>query len=102
MENAVSVSLLIISIPAPVWGATWAVLIAATVADFNSRPRVGGDVALDDPLLQRHISIPAPVWGATGISGLGVGHAAISIPAPVWGATANLYKNKLLQICKMT
>ena len=57
---------LVISIPAPQWGAT----------NYN---HIG--------LISINISIPAPQWGAT--RSCGVDHYAlvISIPAPQWGAT---------------
>ena len=70
-----------ISIPAPVWGAT----------GLAGQERE-----------QVEISIPAPVWGGDSAVTSDPPDKLISIPAPVWGATANLYKNKLLQICKMT
>ncbi len=56
----------IVSIHAPVWGATGTV---------SGCPRLCG------------VSIHAPVWGATQISARYFGGDAVSIHAPVWGAT---------------
>ena len=92
-----------ISIPAPVWGATDNAYLQLSGTIFQFPPPCGGRLAgggVSYPDMQ--ISIPAPVWGATNGIGVGAYDGIISIPAPVWGATANLYKNKLLQICKMT
>ena len=58
-----------ISIPAPAWGATAALLaISVREVNFNSRPRVGGDnyTKLITYLVE-NISIPAPAWGATSV-----------------------------------
>ena len=63
---------------------------------------MGGDAEELAQIDQLTISIHAPVWGATDLGEGAVIGIEISIHAPVWGATANLYKNKLLQICKMT
>ena len=61
---------LLISIPAPVWGATGVGVI---------HPQ------------KVHISIHAPVWGATKAASNASAHGSISIHAPVWGATCRSY-----------
>ena len=61
-----------ISIHAPVWGAT---------------------NALTNALKSSGISIHAPVWGATQMLSIPMFSAHISIHAPVWGATARLPLN---------
>ena len=57
-----------ISIHAPAWGATLyrADIVRRHDDDFNSRPRVGGDVIPCTTMIVQLISIHAPAWGATG------------------------------------
>ena len=56
----------LISIHAPAWGATVdQQLVAPSMHDFNSRPRVGGDTPALHSQPTAHISIHAPAWGAT-------------------------------------
>ena len=102
----------VISIHAPAWGATVALIKGITGSlDFNPRTRVGCDhnpkndsfpgvdfnprtrVGCDGPMHRLPawmiISIHAPAWGATSRSSGTTGSAgAISIHAPAWGATA--------------
>ena len=56
----------VISIHAPVWGATQLLICSLTmIFNFNPRSRVGSDVTNLTPCLPISISIHAPVWGAT-------------------------------------
>ena len=57
------------------------------MTNFNSRPRVGGDMLLQSFMILGNISIHAPVWGATVEPAPQLVHIGISIHAPVWGAT---------------
>ena len=108
----------IISIHAPVWGATSPVSVSITgFINFNSRSRVGSDYCLcfcqntgiqfqfTLPCGERHwkntdrttplsISIHAPVWGATTLIIYNNTYITISIHAPVWGATSNVLFSK--------
>ena len=69
-----------ISIHAPVWGrGDIMITTAPTMANFNSRPRVG-----------------AGQYGTSSYQ-----RQTISIHAPVWGRGANLHKCKVLFMCKM-
>ena len=55
-----------ISTHAPAWGATHADLASSAISiDFNSRPRVGGDLDSFYPSQRNLISTHAPAWGAT-------------------------------------
>ena len=100
-----------ISIHAPAWGATlFAGVLEHQQRDFNSRPRVGGDVTyaatsaigyqfqFTPPRggrpetagsrgLVEAISIHAPAWGATDKQIKEWRAQIISIHAPAWGAT---------------
>ena len=67
----------IVSIHAPVWGAT----------AFNEN--VG---------CYQRVSIHAPVWGATSFKGVPFFVGSVSIHAPVWGATLKANKQKTLSI----
>ena len=98
-----------ISIHAPTWGATGAVLCrfaltlfqsthprgvrrltttpTLSTSDFNPRTHVGCDlvlIAYDAVLV---ISIHAPTWGATPTTMELTNASGISIHAPTWGAT---------------
>ena len=80
----------IISIHAPVWGATFRRKnnYSQQDANFNPRTRMGCDLnALASLFVSWRISIHAPVWGATGGLLLKSQIDYISIHAPVWGAT---------------
>jgi len=58
---------MLVSIHAPVWGAT---------------------VAMESRIRELRVSIHAPVWGATACAYGGKHGCIVSIHAPVWGATA--------------
>ena len=59
------------------------------LTNFNSRPRVGGDVtATPSNALTLPTSIHAPAWGATQFVLVDHSVLNISIHAPAWGATA--------------
>src|SRR5436309_5644041 len=84
-----------VSIHAPAWGATFA-LVAWCLATscFNPRSRVGSDglPAYDVPGIV-DVSIHAPAWGATqGHLGLHRQYQ-VSIHAPAWGATSWFLQN---------
>ena len=100
-----------ISIHAPVWGATTAILAPIRYMDyFNPRTRMGCDESNMKQLSEARvfqsthpygvrlfschnsremyfISIHAPVWGATSLDKRPSIGCLISIHAPVWGAT---------------
>ena len=57
------------------------------LSNFNSRPRVGGDVLKRSIKMKFFISIHAPAWGATFPCIVDVTENLISIHAPAWGAT---------------
>ena len=100
---------MVVSIHAPVWGATAALNtssskskfqstppyggrhIPATAVghrrSFNPRPRMGGDFWLHCRLDMILVSIHAPVWGATCRHRCCRNKHGVSIHAPVWGAT---------------
>ena len=101
---------LLVSIPAPAWGATAKPILRNEVKGFNPRPRVGGDVIwYADAGHKDLVSIPAPAWGATSPTFSRVQYFLgfnprprvggditctkfydggwVSIPAPAWGAT---------------
>ena len=90
MCNFHTVGLLLISIHAPVWGATLSYNnILHCITRFQSTLPCGERpsqlcVAAFFPNV---ISIHAPVWGATFIVHFNPSHISISIHAPVWGAT---------------
>ena len=100
----------IVSIHAPVWGATYVSLICSFVTMFQSTPPYGGRrLIMGSVLMGIVVSIHAPVWGATYKSCVMVGYihgfnprprmggdspgilrtvtGRVSIHAPVWGAT---------------
>ena len=54
---------------------------------FNSRSRMGSDLADGAGVGHLHVSIHAPAWGATGPSARRSTTAPVSIHAPAWGAT---------------
>ena len=99
---------LLVSIHAPVWGATRVELASETAVSFNPRTRVGCDVCYPNfrvfsafqsthPCGVRQargrcgisaiVSIHAPVWGATTLAKIESVKQDVSIHAPVWGAT---------------
>ena len=56
----------IVSIHAPVWGATFSLwYLIAFSSSFNPRSRVGSDVDAGKAIFGLAVSIHAPVWGAT-------------------------------------
>ena len=91
----------VVSIHAPVWGATQMVIsnILLSTAFQSTRPcgaRLGkasivGDIA--------PVSIHAPVWGATVCSSGANQPHVVSIHAPVWGATSFLCSALLTNLC---
>ena len=99
----------IVSIHAPVWGATSVSRKRIFICGFNPRTRVGcdGNALINarfstfqstHPCGVRHddldktkylgVSIHAPVWGATIVTHKTFLSSRVSIHAPVWGATA--------------
>ena len=59
----------IVSIHAPVWGATdKRRYVLDTVRGFNPRSRMGSDFPFCNPSPYPSVSIHAPVWGATAIT----------------------------------
>ena len=99
----------VISIHAPAWGATEAVLrtpwsgkfqstrprgarrrtggVLFVCVHFNPRARVGRDAQSGHQQASIRISIHAPAWGATKLRTKATGARTISIHAPAWGAT---------------
>ena len=84
----------IVSIHAPAWGATWVTAFGCMVMDgFNPRPRMGGDMFVDDIAAESKVSIHAPAWGATKNSRIMISNGNVSIHAPAWGATSRRHLN---------
>ena len=54
---------------------------------FNPRSRMGSDTMTLYWTLKKYVSIHAPVWGATLTRPFGIRYCLVSIHAPVWGAT---------------
>ena len=82
-----------ISIHAPMWGATPFDLATALVYIFQSTHPCG--VRLDHPGFisgVKNISIHAPMWGATSSRFHSFAFQPISIHAPMWGATVGTYE----------
>ena len=78
-----------VSIHAPVWGATNRIAMSLTNKSFQSTHPCG----VRHPIKRRHsgmvsVSIHAPVWGATKLIHLLIIQVCVSIHAPVWGATS--------------
>ena len=72
-ENLTAIlGFIVISIHAPVWGATVESLaLLALLDNFNPRARMGRDPDYDPIVLSvDKISIHAPVWGATLLNGI--------------------------------
>ena len=101
---------IIVSIHAPVWGATCKGYNVSSQTCFNPRTRVGCDLKRLNVVLTEEVSIHAPVWGATPAISKHCKHCqfqsthpcgvrlsknwtplpmVVSIHAPVWGATDN-------------
>ena len=102
----------IVSIHAPVWGATDQMVdklreimfqsthpcgvrpywqnLASAFGGFNPRTRVGCDKCGITSFSANFVSIHAPVWGATGFRVIVPDDKNVSIHAPVWGATLTL------------
>ena len=78
----------LVSIHAPVWGATSMCRTNSTMPGFQSTLPYGerrkGLIALMSP---NPVSIHAPVWGATPEAAEKSVNYLVSIHAPVWGAT---------------
>ena len=115
----------IVSIHAPVWGATNADVTPINEwASFNPRSRMGSDQSRNGLVgilrqfqstlpygerLKGHgkigeskVSIHAPVWGAT-IPRLRLQrHQRVSIHAPVWGATKSRKSQKVIRLFQST
>ena len=78
----------IISIHAPAWGATWKnALNAPPSTDFNSRPRVGGDINRPFVVFARRNFNSRPRVGGDKEGIFPAAVEPISIHAPAWGAT---------------
>ena len=98
IDNREGITLPIISIHAPVWGATNATVYHISGKhNFNPRSRVGSDAIIFSGGCNMTISIHAPVWGATCRGYLRCGRRPISIHAPVWGATYMHFCSRLLK-----
>ena len=81
----------IVSIHAPVWGATSNPNRFFIRICFNPRTRVGCDLSLGSHASAGVVSIHAPVWGATIRADKFYIAPPVSIHAPVWGATSEMY-----------
>ena len=79
-----------VSIHAPVWGATNDLPAPWMCPCFNPRTRVGCDRDYVSTRVRHLVSIHAPVWGATVIMNPEDWSVIVSIHAPVWGATFGL------------
>ena len=77
----------LVSIHAPVWGATICMVFVHMGLCFNPRTRVGCEPLAVLCMQFWGVSIHAPVWGANGRIGLIQLKIYVSIHAPVWGAT---------------
>ena len=77
----------VVSIHAPVWGATPTACQSPRRISFNPRTRVGCDPRDCPVQLVAKVSIHAPVWGATRQTTMTAQILSVSIHAPVWGAT---------------
>ncbi len=77
----------IVSIHAPVWGATCSTIATEGMLEFQSTPPYGGRHLVGGVSVLDGVSIHAPVWGAThDLAALEL-VGLVSIHAPVWGAT---------------
>ena len=77
-----------ISIRTPAWGVTGISASLVNRRNFNSHPRVGGDLPKDTPEEELLISIRTPAWGVTfGMSSFCPNYG-ISIRTPAWGVTS--------------
>ena len=78
-----------VSIHAPTWGATAAIMALGSVKMFQStRPR-GARLIRKTQRNNHLVSIHAPTWGATGTAMVRTRAHQVSIHAPTWGATNN-------------
>ena len=79
----------IVSIHAPAWGATLVgIKQRIEFCQFQStRPRGARPEKKAAAVRENGVSIHAPAWGATGTSANGDPDAWVSIHAPAWGAT---------------
>ena len=66
IDDNITAAILVVSIHAPAWGATWHIFPIHSIDD---------------------VSIHAPAWGATGDENWTCGFESVSIHAPAWGAT---------------
>ena len=77
-----------VSIHAPVWGATYIVTTEKRIIGFQSTHPCGVRQDLSGHVkCASQVSIHAPVWGATTFFSLYCSCVGVSIHAPVWGAT---------------
>ena len=77
-----------VSIHAPAWGATCTqVSNFSLMSRFNSRSRMGSDLASARFMDEQAVSIHAPAWGATRGEAKDEAMFNVSIHAPAWGAT---------------
>ena len=83
----------LVSIHAPVKGATSSRGDREPKRSFNSRTRKGCDTGRYNRFAKRRVSIHAPVKGATSIIRKGKIKIDVSIHAPVKGATGEKSKN---------
>ena len=87
-SGLISFKHLLISIHAPMWGATKFKRQHVHVLAISIHAPMWGATGLADFILQLYdISIHAPMWGATQVRGIQRGECGISIHAPMWGAT---------------
>ena len=80
----------LVSIHAPVWGATSIDLSSYKMPLFQSTHPCGVRPPKDLEATDLRVSIHAPVWGATGELLNEIRTKTVSIHAPVWGATINI------------
>ena len=101
-ENAYQSSVIIVSIHAPVWGATHnrGFFTDNQRSCFNPRPRVGGDRGRRSIRGILDCFNPRPRVGGDSIIGTFLAQAAqVSIHAPVWGATRGQRLCRYIIIC---
>ena len=87
-----------VSIHAPVWGATVGAPSNPGGPVFQSTRPCGARRGSYSPLQGcTTVSIHAPVWGATDYRAQGGGELPVSIHAPVWGATRSVSDARKVQ-----
>ena len=78
-----------VSIHAPVWGATRPMYVFILEMEFQSTHPCGVRLVVLKIYYLLLVSIHAPVWGATKALNYLLPSLLVSIHAPVWGATGN-------------